>query len=514
MEDGSSNKAKSNKANVKGIFKKAKGMWNTPLEGRFLNLKEIINFGMYTLGVSFMLSAVNYVATIAFIPYFYMIDTIHAYIIVALGSFVNLMLLPFVANKIEKTKTKWGRYKPYILFSLPLFGLFALLVSWVPQLTNESSRVLYAYLTCVPVLVLSTFFNNMYQTMPTIITPETQERADIMTPIGLLFGLAPSIMQIVAGPIRAFYKDRGMEYFGIRLIGIISVISGILLVLFILRVKERVYNIIDEDTSEKVKMNEAFKMIAKNKPLIILCVALVLGSLREFTAQFRWLIIQFRFATDVNTAIKISGLPMTIIGFASTVAMFLMPIATRKMDKNKIIILFTSLGVVSNAILGFVGYDRIPIGGTSVIVVTLLHFISCVTPVYLIIPIMLGELADYQQLISDKRLDGHLQNLLFTMPMLFSQLFMIGSWFWQRKIGFEAKDYNELAVLSDLQQAIACQWFNAVAIISAISGLLMVVVMLFYPLSKKKHADVVTQLKEKAIITEVDSKGREIELTV
>ena len=38
---------------------------------------------------------------------------------------------------------------------------------------------------------------------------------------------------------------------------------------------------------------------------------------------------------------QISGVVMTIIGFLSTVAMFLLPIVTRKLNKNAIIILFT-----------------------------------------------------------------------------------------------------------------------------------------------------------------------------
>jgi Na+/melibiose symporter-like transporter len=498
-------KGKAGKPNLKLLLGKVKGYWKTPPEGRYLTLKETVNFGLYSLGVSFMTSAVNYVATIAFIPYFYKIDTIHAYIIVALSSFFNLILLPFIANKIEKTRTKWGRYKPYILFSAPLFAVLALLVMWVPQFQKESARIIYAYLTCLPVLILSAFSYNMYQTMPTILTPNGQERADIMTPIGLIFGFAPSVLQVVAGPIRGYFKDRGMEYMGLRVIGIFSVAVGLLLVMLILKSKERVYRIQDQDEKERIKMKEAFSMLSKNKALVILCLALVLGSMREFTNHFRWLIIQFRFAADVKTAIGISGIPMSIIGFAATVSMLLMPIVTRKMDKNKIIILFSTLGIISNAILGFVGYQRIPVGITSVIVVTLLHFISCINPAYLLVPVMLGELADNQQLLTGKRLDGHLQNLLFVTPGLFSQLFMILAWFWQKKIGFEARDYTELAILTDAQQAVACSWFNAASIISVISGVLMITVLFFYPLSRKKHAEIVSELNKIAVLTNEDA---------
>ena len=493
------------KTKVKSLWGKAKSMWKVPPKGRYLTLKEMGSFGIYALGVAFMTSAVNYVATVAFIPYFYNIDAIHGYIIMALSSFVNMCILPFIANKMEKTKTKWGRYKPYILFTLPLYIVLAILATWVPQFDNEGSRIIYAYLTIVPLLITNGFFYNMYQTMPTIITPETQERADLMTPIGLIFGFAPSILQIVAGPIRAHYLAQDQEFMAIRIIGIISVSIGILCVLFILKVKERTYSIAEEENSEeKVKFFDALKMLSHNKPLIILTIALVLGSLREFTAQFRQFIIQFRFAENVDLALKVSGLPMTIIGFAFTVAMLLLPIVTRKMDKKNMLILFTGLPVVTNIILASVGHARIPVGTASAVGITILHFIMQVSPIYLIIPIMLGEIADYQQATTGKRLDGHIQNMLFTVPALASQLMMIGISFIQEDvIGFKLKEYQNLKVLNEAQSAIACEWFDVAAIISAVSGVLMILVLLAYPLSRKKHAEIVATLKAESVITNV-----------
>ena len=493
------------KQKLSGLWSKTKSMWKVPPKGRYLTLKEMGCFGIYALGVAFMTSAVNYVATVAFIPYFYRIDSIHGYIIMALSSFVNMCILPFIANKMEKTKTKWGRYKPYILFTLPLYIILAILATWIPEMDVENNRIIYAYLTIVPLLIANGFFYNMYQMMPTLITPETQERADLMTPIGLIFGFAPSILQIVAGPIRAHYLAINQEFMAIRIIGIISVCIGVICVLFILKVKERTYSIASEENKEeKVKFVDAMKMLSHNKPLIILTIALVLGSLREFTAQFRQFIIQFRFAENVDLALKVSGVPMTIIGFAFTVAMLILPITTRKMDKKNMLIMFTAFPVITNIILAAVGYERIPVGTGSAVGITILHFIMQVSPIYLIVPIMLGEIADYQQATTGKRLDGHIQNLLFTVPALASQLMMIGISFIQEDvIGFKLKDYQNLPSLNAAQSAIACQWFDVAAIISAISGVLMIIVLLFYPLSRKKHAEIVKQLKAESVITNV-----------
>lgn len=482
------------KDKTKTAISKAKSLWKTPVEGRYLNLKEMGSFGLYALGNSMMISAINYVTTIAWIPYFYNIDSLHAYIIVLLGSFLNMMILPLLSSIMERTKTKWGKYKPFILFSMPILALFGLLATWIPQYESETSRIIYAYLSCVPVICVSTYANNMYQTMPNVITPNAQERADIMTPIGLIVGLAPSILQIIAGPIRSTFKDQGMEYMGLRIIGIVSVVLSIGCILFILKVKERVY--VTEEVQEKVGIGKSLGMVTKNKPLMIMCLALIVGSLREFWRMFMPLMIQFRFAEDAATALDISGLPMTIIGFASTVSMFLLPLVTRKMNKHHAIMIFSVLNVVAIGLLGIMGFQNIPIGTTSAIVLTILMFIAAINPTYLIIPLLLGELADYQQQKTGKRLEGHLQNFLFTMPIVVSNIFMLGTWAWQKEIGFEQRDYKDAEILSEAQQAISNQWFNAVCIISAVSSLLMIIVLFFYPLTKKKHEAILEELRE------------------
>ncbi len=481
------------KDKTKTVITKAKALWKTPVEGRYLNLKETGSFGLYALGNSMMISAINYVTTIAWIPYFYNIDSLHAYIIVLLGSFLNMMILPLLSSLMERTKTKFGKYKPFILFSMPILALFGLLATWIPQYESETSRIIYAYLSCVPVICVSTYANNMYQTMPNVITPNAQERADIMTPIGLIVGLAPSILNIIAGPIRSTFKDQGMEYMGLRIIGIVSVLLSIGCILFVLKVKERVY--VTDEVQEKVGIAKSISMVTKNKPLMILCLALIAGSLREFWRMFMPLMIQFRFAKDAASALSISGLPMTIIGFASTVSMFLLPLVTRKMNKHHAIMMFSLLNVVAMGLLGIIGFENIPIGTTSAIVLTILMFIAAINPTYLIIPLLLGELADYQQKKTGKRLEGHLQNFLFTMPVVVSNFFMLGSWSWQRSIGFEQRDYKDAEILSELQQSISNQWFNAVCIISAVSSLLMIIVLIFYPLTKKKHEAILEELR-------------------
>ena len=537
------------KEKVTKLFSTVKAMWDKPLEGRFLNLKEILSFGMYSLGNSWIYNTIMLVITITYIPYFYGIDAIHGYTIYIGGSLINMFLVPLIGQAMEKKRTKWGRYKPYILFSLPLLALFTMMSMWAPQYSSEIDRVIYAYCSCVPVIAISTFANNMYQTMPNVITPNTQERADIMTPIGLIVGFAPTIMNIIVGPIRSAFM--GQEYIAMRIIGAIAVVIGSLCVMFILKVKERVYELEDNNRelieaqeaaaraesgeggvageiaeseispaevkaaeaetaradAEKLSFAESMKLLFKNKPLWILFAALVIGSLREFWMQFQPLAIQLRFAATTTEALNISGIPNTVIGFGVTVSMLLLPFCTRKLNKNWIIIVFSCLSLLSTAILGFVGFENIPQGTTSAVVLTLLFFLARVNPTYLLIPVMLGDLADYQQYKTGRRLEGHIQNFIMVIPVLMSFVFMLCGWVWQQDIGFEPSKYTDIEVVPQYLQDIATEWFTAAFLLSAASILGMIIILMFYPLSKKKVEEVTAALRGASVNADEMGEG-------
>ena len=249
------------------------------------------------------------------------------------------------------------------------------------------------------------------------------------------------------------------------------------------------------------------KLLFKNKPLWILFAALVIGSLREFWMQFQPLAIQLRFAATTTEALNISGIPNTVIGFGVTVSMLLLPFCTRKLNKNWIIIVFSCLSLLSTAILGFVGFENIPQGTTSAVVLTLLFFLARVNPTYLLIPVMLGDLADYQQYKTGRRLEGHIQNFIMVIPVLMSFVFMLCGWVWQQEIGFEPSNYTDIEVVPQYLQDIATEWFTAAFLLSAASILGMIVILMFYPLSKKKVEEVTAALRGASVNADEMGEG-------
>ena len=71
-------------------------------------------YGFSGLGVSFIVNVITAVITATQIPYIYEIDVIHGTIIFSIVGVSNLLIQPFFGKMLQNTKTKIGRYKPYI----------------------------------------------------------------------------------------------------------------------------------------------------------------------------------------------------------------------------------------------------------------------------------------------------------------------------------------------------------------------------------------------------------------
>ncbi len=306
--------AKNIKEKCNTFFKKVNSFWNVPFEGRYLNLKEILSFGASSLGVSFIVNIIMLTITASQISEVYQIGVMHGPIICLSSSVLGLILQPVYGKLLQNTKSKWGRYKPYILFIAPVIAVLAVLATWQPQNLNESSRTVYAYLVCIPTLILMYLWFNTFNMMPAVITPNQQERTDVWSPIGLVIGFAPTVINFIKGFIRSYFVTLGKEYMAFRLMGFISAALGLIMVLFILKVKERIVE--TEENQEKVGIIEGLKMVFKNKPLMIFSLALIFGCLRMSIETDMEILGKLRYADTIEkglivfSSLTMSDLPL------------------------------------------------------------------------------------------------------------------------------------------------------------------------------------------------------------
>lgn len=488
-------------------------MWSTPPKGRYLTLKETVSYSLSGMGVGAIYGTVLMVLSVVFIPYFYKIDAIHGYIISFISGVCGVIFQPIIGKMMERSNTKWGKYKPFLALMTPVMAALSIMVMWTPQYSLETSRIIYAYIVCIPTMFLGLTYNNLYHMFPSIITPVSQERTDVWSICGLVVGLVPSLMGIILPILRSFYLDK--EYLALRWMGIISAVIGMSLAFLILKVKERVFITAEEQKNEDVGVLQAIRLMSKNKPMIILALALTLGCLRDFVGTYFTMLMQFRFGATIEQGLQISGAFTVPLGLGATVAMVSLPFISRKVSNKSIFIIWAGAGAVLNGIIAIVGVNNIAVGLPTMLILGITRILVCINCMNLLIPIMLGEIYDYQQCLTGKRLEGYIQGVVFQVVALLAQFAMLGVGLLQAKIGFEQSAVSNFisgdsgsgaTVLPDYLQDKLCQWLNITYLISAISGALMFITLIFYPLTKKKYEAVLAELMQKSVGSTFDDE--------
>ncbi|WGL18312.1 MFS transporter [Microbulbifer bruguierae] len=87
---------------------------------------------------------------------------------------------PLVGGMADRTRSRWGRYRPYLLLmALPYAGL-AVLAFTTPDL-SENGKLVYAYITYTLLMTVYTAINIPYSALGGVITEDTTERASIQS---------------------------------------------------------------------------------------------------------------------------------------------------------------------------------------------------------------------------------------------------------------------------------------------------------------------------------------------
>ena len=482
---------------LKTLPAKIKVFWKNPPKGRYLNLKEILCLGGTAFGVSTIITIVSGLITATQIPGIYEIDVIHGAWICFASSIIGLIIQPVFGKLIQNTNTKYGKYKPFLLVLAPVLAAFAIAATWQPQGLTEQARTIYAYVICTPTLIIWNLVQNTFYLLPGVITPNQQERTDIWSPIGLVIGFSPTIMNVLGNVIKGHFNELGQEYLAYRYLGFIYAAVGLVLILCLFKVKERVIPTVEN--KEKVGLIEGLQMILKNKSLLIFTLALVLGSSRSVVEVDAEVIGRLRYAATIGEGAQIFGALTLITGFAVTPNMILLPLMTRKMNNRSILMIWMGCNTVGYLILGIIGLQAIPQGATSAVVITLLRFISLFNALGSLQPLMMAELCDYQQYLTGKRLEGFIQTFLYALVLVFTNVGLVVMAYVKQFMGYQPSYFYGGALDPSAEQIdSALNYFNIAFIVSAVSAALMFITLFFYKLSKKEHAQIVAALEQKS----------------
>ena len=143
---------------------------------------------------------------------------------------------PLMGAIADRTTTRWGKYRPYVLWMALPFGVAGYLAFANPQLGGEG-KLIYAYVTYLLLMTVYTAVNVPYSALMGVMTPSSAERTSLSSYrfVGafsgqLLISMAalPLVRKLGGGDIASGFK------FTMALFSVVAVVLFILAILIIL----------------------------------------------------------------------------------------------------------------------------------------------------------------------------------------------------------------------------------------------------------------------------------------
>lgn len=411
-------------------------------------------------------------------------------------SFFDLL----VGIMADRTKTQWGKYRPYLLWFAVPFAVMGAITFFAPDF-GSTGKLVYAYVTYSLMMIVYSMINVPYASLLGVMSSDSQER-NVLSSYRMSFAFIGSfvtfmlLQPLVDGFSKAFDKNTETIHTGISTAPIgwalavasIGVLCAVLFFLCFKWTKERVTAAVSEEAQGKGSVKKDLKSLFNNAPWWILVAtglaALLFNAIRDGVAIF-----YFRDYVQVDYKMALTGWDMTTIYFlvgqaANLIGVILAPKLSLKYGKKRTYMLAMAFAGIFSVIFFFIPNHI----GWILVLQTLIS--ACAGYVLPLLWSMFSDIVDYHELKTTRRTSG----LIFSSSSMSQKLgWALGS----ALTGWILFTFN---YNKDLARQATETIFGEqlmISILPAICCLLAFIGMAFYPLNEKKVKEIGLELDRK-----------------
>jgi GPH family glycoside/pentoside/hexuronide:cation symporter len=193
-------------------------------------------------------------------------------IMFTVGTIAAFGFNPIIGAIADRTSSKWGKFRPWILWtSIPL-GIISVLAFSTPDFEYKG-KLIYAVITYTLLLLLYAASNLPYSALSGVITGDMKERNSISAYRFVAVMFAQFFVQVFMLPI-IIYAGAGDKAVGIEIVMTwLAIIGTIMLLITFLTTKERIV----PKPEQKSSVIEDVLDLVKNKPWVIMLVLTTLS---------------------------------------------------------------------------------------------------------------------------------------------------------------------------------------------------------------------------------------------
>ena len=299
---------------------------------------------------------------------------------------------PIMGVVADKTNTRWGKFRPWILWTAVPFGVMGFLTFITPSF-GAHGKLVYAYVTYIVLMMVYSANNLPYSALSGVMTGDLAERTSLSSYRFVFAMLAQLIIQGLALPmVHTFGHGDSAKGYQVTM-GIFSALAVVLFLITFSTTKER----IQPPPDQKAPVSQHFADLLHNGPWLAMFVLTVVLFI---TLAMRGSVVLYYFKYYVGrenlfSYFNVAGTVCTIIGI-----FFSKPLATRFGKRN--VFIGGLLGtVVFTAVFALLPPQAIPLIFASEMLRQFLYGFT--------IPLlwaMMADVADYSEWKTGRRATG------------------------------------------------------------------------------------------------------------
>ena len=405
---------------------------------------------------------------------------------------------PVVGAVADRTSSRWGRFRPYLLFLAVPFGVIGILTFLTPPF-GQTGKIVYAFITYALMMMVYSAINVPYASLLGVMSPDPADRNTLAT-YRMTFAYLGSFLALLlfmplvnafgggnsGGPMLGWLTAPQAGW--LMAAGVIAVVCVLLFLGCFALTKERVRPVRQGKTSLKTDLRD----LLHNRPWWILLGAgvasLVFNSIRDGATVY-----YFKYYVDETAVGSISflGLPFMLSGLylavgqaANILGVILAAPVSNRIGKRRTFMAAMAVASVLSVAFFWLGKDQI------VPIFILQALISvCAGSIFPLLWSMYADCADYSELQTGNRATG----LIFSsssMSQKFGWAFGTAITGWMlAQFGFQANAVQSAETLQGIRMFLS--------LLPAAGAFLSLVFIYFYPLSEQKMRRITHELEEK-----------------
>ncbi len=211
----------------------------------------------------------------AFLAFFYTdiykIPPAKASLVMLIGGIVGAFFNIIMGAIADRTNTRWGKFRPWVLWTAVPFGVISLLAFSTPNF-NEGGKVAYAFITYFLLVIIYSANNLPYSALSGVLTGDMKERNSLSAYRFVAVMVAQFIIQVLLLPM-ALSFGHGDKAVGFEKVMFVFAITGVIcFIITFLTTRERIV----PPQQQKTPVRQDLADLMKNKPWVIMLILTIL----------------------------------------------------------------------------------------------------------------------------------------------------------------------------------------------------------------------------------------------